>query len=90
MMNENHQLFGMLTYDLLMYDRNETYRNEMIRQAEQERLLRLARADHPRRTLARPVVAWMGRRLMAAGQHMLDRAEGAGYYDAPSVQIEQT
>jgi len=58
------------------YESVMAYRNEMIRQREQMHLEEVARAGlPPRRTLARALAGYAGRRLMRAGEHLLAMAD---------------
>lgn len=60
---------------VIVHDINRQHRDEMMRQAEQARLIKAATAD--RDTLGRTVLSWAGRRMVASGNYLLRRAEPA-------------
>jgi hypothetical protein len=62
---------------------NNEYRRDLMREAANERLVRIARADSRRPALHRPVLAWTGRRLMATGMYLLSLADSV---KQPEVQ----
>jgi hypothetical protein len=47
---------------------------DLLRQAENERLIRQARARHRRPELYRRAMAWLGRRLVTWGASLQERA----------------
>ena len=72
-----------------VYDMNRDYRAEMMRQAANERLVRAARYDDPRKTLHRVVMTWAGRRLVATGRHLLEAADSTHGNEIPMVTAKR-
>ena len=73
-----------------VYDMNRDYRNEMMRQAANERLVRAVRYDDSRKSLHRVAMMWAGRRLMATGRHLLEAADSARPNDISLVKAKRT
>jgi len=58
----------------LVHDMNRQHREEMMRRAEHDRLVRSVDTNRQQR-VARAVLAWTGRRLVASGYYLLSRAD---------------
>ena len=71
------------------YDFNRDYRNEMMRQAAHERLVRAVRRDDSRKSLHRAVMTWAGRRLVATGRHLLETAETTRTQEISLATVER-
>ena len=56
----------------MVHDMNRQHREEMMRRADHERLVRSISTS---RQVGRAVLAWTGRRLVASGHYLLNRAE---------------
>ena len=74
----------MITHTYLLTKQGQNYRRDMLRQADNERLARLARPEADRRLL-RALLVFAGRRLLAAGLYLLSAAYGVKY-DYRSIQ----
>lgn len=71
---------------VMMGDVNASYRQEMRRAADRERLAALARAGEPRRDVAHALVGWTGRRLLAVGNALVMVADSTR--PEPMVQVD--
>ncbi len=58
--------------EMLHFEYNETYRQEMHRQANQERLARLAQKQ-PRPSIYRPLLAQIGRQMSHLGDRLQEQ-----------------
>lgn len=70
MMPNSHEM--LYTTAVLVGDMNRHHRDAMMRDAEHARLVKTMREG--RDTLARTVMTWTGRRLVASGHYLLSRA----------------
>jgi hypothetical protein len=55
------------------YDLDKQYRDEMLRQAEQNRLLQQTRSDKPANELYRSVMNEVGRKMVSLGQKLQEQ-----------------